>query len=178
MANQFESFRESVINALREHCVKSKDGIVIFDWSMDKAFTACGEECKFENSSRLPSDFKDIVRFEFNKLKDAVMSKDGWTHEKTRTGYKFTIDGVEGTRSDVFTNKALPLDEQLKGARHLLDKCGKRLAAVAKDTKPYLALIKRQARLIREIDFLNAEIKRQETIRAEVNATVATPVAA
>lgn len=175
MANKFESFRETVVATLREACVKVKEGTVVYDWSMDKAFTATGEACKFENVSRLPSDFKDIVRFEFNKLKEAVMSKDGWNHTRTRTGFKFTIDGVEATRTDSFVNSAIPLDEQLSGARHLLDKCAKRLAATAKDTKPYLALVKRQARLIREIDFLTAEIERQKRLVAEVNRATSTP---
>lgn len=178
MANQYETFRATIVQALLANCVaKSKDGASIaYNWSMDKAFQATGEACKMENVHRLPGDFKDIVRFEFNKLKDSVMSGGNWEHKRTRTGYAFTIDGIEATRSDSYRNSALPLSEQLDGARKLFSKVGNQLSTCPKDSKRYLALNKRAVRLTREIDFLTAEIERQARLSAEVNNNVQTTV--
>lgn len=173
MSNQYESFRDTVKGVIQNTCVKQSadKSAIAYNWSMDKVFTACGEACKFEAVTRLPGDFKDIVRFEFNKFKDAVMSNDGWTHLRSRTTFAFTIDGVEQRRNDTYANAAISLPEQLHGAQALLNKCAASLVKADKGTKHHQQLTKRQSRLLREIDFLRNEIERQNRLVAEANAS-------
>lgn len=171
MPNQYETFRDTVKSVICASCVKQSadKSAIAYNWSMDRVFTACGEACKFENTTRLPGDFKEIVRFEFNKFKDSVMSKDGWTHLRSRESFAFTIDGVELRRTDTHANAAISLETQIAGARSLLDKCAASLAKADKGTTRYQQLSKRQSRLVREIDFLKNEIERQSRLSAEVN---------
>jgi hypothetical protein len=76
---------------------------------------------------------------------------------------------MEGRRTDSFANTALPINEQLLGAQILLDKCGLSLVSCPKDTRRYTTLVKRQARLLREISFLRGEIEAQNKLVAIVN---------
>lgn len=169
MANQYETFRETIIATIRETCIKQKDGSesVAYNWSIGRVFDACGKACGIEG--KLPSDLKAIISFEFNKVKDSTMSNDGWNALKTSSRYVYANDGIEKRRTDTYGNNALPLAEQLKGAQDLLSKAQTSLAKSGNE-ETTKKVNKRIKRLLGEIDFLKKEIDHQATLAQQANA--------
>jgi hypothetical protein len=158
--------------AIVETCLKvSDDGMrKSYDWSVAKVFNHCGEVClKVASGKPLPDEFKKIVRFEFNKLKDSVTAEgEGWSHDRTRFGEKLVGDGVAKVRVDTFSNGFIPLDEQLTLARQMLSAVEKRVLTATAERA--VSLKKRAKRVTVVIDHLVAEIERQNKLVAEVNA--------
>lgn len=170
MANKYESLRETVKLTIRETCVreaKDKSG-VSYTWSIAHVFNAVGEACKMD-SSVLPAELKDLVRFEFNKLRDSVLSGSQFTHKRSRFGYAFRDGSCEQTRNDYFINTSLPLSEQLAGMLILLDKNGVSLVK-AKNAESKERLERRQRNMLKEITFLRNEIETQSKAIAEAQS--------
>ncbi len=169
MANQYETFRDTIKASLCKNCVKTSQdaSAIIYDWSMDKAFRTCGEACQMPDVKKLPDDFKSIVRFEFNKLKDEVLNNPKWTQTKSRETWVFNADGVGQNRTDTFKNTALALDEKITGAVIVLSKTEKMLAAADRGTKRFQQLRRKANALRGELDFLREEKQRQAELSKE-----------
>jgi hypothetical protein len=169
MANKYEAMRENIRAALANNCVKvSEDASATsYNWSMNRAFTKAGEACQMDDVKNLPEDFKTIVRFELDKLRDLVMNNPKWALLKSRESWVFNSDGVNQHRADTFKNTALSLQEQLQGATVMLVKTEALLAKADRGTKRFQQL-RRKANAIRgEQQFIREEIARQEALAAE-----------
>lgn len=160
---QYETHRALLQVILSETCVKqSKDGGTLsYDWSTGKYFSAIEKKLPdlCGSNGRLPEGLKTIARFEFNKLKETVMSNPDWVHTRSSHTYALSIDGIEGRRRDMFANTNLPIAEQLRGAQILLERVNKQLDKLRADGDEEMIaarnrLSKRQARLLREVNFL------------------------
>ena len=169
----FESFRQQVKAIIANICRKvSDDNLrVSYNWSMGRVFNECGEQClKISAGKALPVEFKTLVRFEFNKLKDSVTSGDGWTHDRSRFGEKLVDGGVTKVRVDTFSNEFIGLSEQLELARKIYSAVERQL--VSATTEKAVGLKKRAKKAQVVIDYLIAEIARQEAVKVEVAALV------
>jgi hypothetical protein len=175
MANTFETFRATVVATIIQACIKQAEGSksIAYNWSMGRVYDACAKACNIEG--KLPTELKNIVQFEFNKLKDRVMNDDGWTALRTSERYVYAGGTVEKRRTDTFGNNALPLTEQLAGARDILKKVDDSLKKEI-TTERRLALNKRLKRLLGEISFLENEIEAQAKLSASANAQTAAPL--
>ena len=163
MSNKFETFRDTIIETLKATCVKVSEDLsrTSYTWSMEHAFRACGEACKFEDVTKLPGDLKDVIRFEFNKLKADIVDNKDWQHKRSTVSFALADGSIEQRRSDLFGNANISIAQQLHGARVLLDKVGKSIAKPVKNQETHNRLLKRQRNLVKEIDFLTGEIERQ-----------------
>lgn len=177
MANQYETFRNTVIATIRTTCIKQQEGSksVAYNWSMGRIYDACAKACNIEG--KLPTDLKNIVQFEFNKLKDLCMSGDGWTALRTSERYVYSNGTVEKRRTNTFGNNALSLAEQLDGARDIMSKVD---ASLKKDMSPErrVALNKRLKRILGEITFLENEIEAQKKLAENANKSAVETVQA
>ena len=167
MSNQYETLRETVTQVVKDTAIKiANDGTATaYNWSVGKVFAE--SEMKFAEyllNGKLPPMLKDIIRFEFNKLKETVMSNENWQALRTRETYVLTPDSVEKRRTDTFGLKAISLEEQLLGATGLLDKVGKALAKSGNE-ETTIRLNKRQRRIVKEIDFIRQEMARQNALK-------------
>lgn len=168
MSNEYEVFRGDIQAAILETVVKvTSSGAKSYDWSSGKIFTATGEKCKMPDVTKLPEDFKTIVRFELDKLRHEVNSNDGFVDKRTKLGYVNTRDGIELQRNVVSNKAHIPLAEKLRGARILADAYGKGIAR-AKTAEAASRIRKALNRVHMQIDHLNAEIARQNELQAEV----------
>ncbi len=170
----FESFRQQVKAIIANICRKvSDDNLrVSYNWSMGRVFNECGEQClKISAGKALPVEFKTLVRFEFNKLKDSVTSGDGWTHDRSRFGEKLVDGGVAKVRVDTFSNEFIALNEQLELARKIYSAVERQLVSATAEKAVGLKKRAKKAQVV--IDYLVAEIARQEAVKAEVAAMVA-----
>lgn len=73
-----------------------------------------------------------MVRFEFNKLKNLIMTDANWEARRSVESYGYANDQIEKRRNDTYAFRQLTLDEQLIGAQVLLDKATKSISK-AKD---------------------------------------------
>lgn len=170
MSNKFESCRETIKATIQDVVVKVSidGGNTSFTWSIAKCYEECGVACHIDNVEKLPSEFKSIVSFEFNKLKEATLSKDGFDHIKSREGYAYKDDQIVASRNDSFIKRAIPLAEQLKGAVILLSRVEKSIEK-AESPEKRSNLHKRFNRYAKEINWLRDEIAAQEKVVAEIN---------
>lgn len=168
--NKYETFRDTIAATIQKEVVSVSEDMsrTSYSWSIGKCFNECGLACKFEDTNNLPDEFKSIVRFEFNKLKESVLSRDGFSLHRSAEGYLHTRDGIELQRVDAWRKSAIPLDEQLRGARMLLSKAEKSATNDKATAESRLAAKKRANRLLKEIDHLRAESERQAILVAEV----------
>lgn len=164
--NPYEPLRNKIVAAITETCIKQNGAAVSYNWTMGRIFEACGTACNVQG--KLPSDLKNIVTFEVQKLKDKVMSGDGWRNIRTSERYVFSGGTVEKRRTNTDGNNALPLDEQLLGAQDIADKIGKSLAK-SPSAEQTERLNKRLKGVMKEIAFLKEEIAAQERASAEAN---------
>lgn len=161
MSNAYEPLRNDVIKLISDTCItetpdKSRTA---FAWNIGKVFS--NAEKQFGNlllNGKLPETLKDMIRFEFNKLKDTTMSDKNWTAIRSTKSFVLRPDGIERRRQDLYGLKAISLQEQLTGARTLLDKVGKSLAN-SKNEETTLRMKKRQNRLLKEIMFIEDAMK-------------------
>lgn len=169
MSNQYEVMRNDIKAIVTEICVKvSKDGLnTSYNWSFA---SVCADVAKLAHlpSAILPDDLKSIVRFEFNKLKESILTSDGWIDSTTRFGYALTQGEIQYRRSTVALFDNLPLERKLQGARILLDKAGKSLAS-AKTNEQSVNARKRIRSIEKELNFLTIELDNQNKLIAEIN---------
>jgi hypothetical protein len=166
MSNPYEPLRNKIQQAIAETCVKQNGAATSYNWTMGRIFEACGTACNVQG--KLPSDLKNIITFEVQKLKDKVMSGDGWRAIRTSERYVFTGGTVEKRRTNTDGNNALPLDEQLRGAQDIADKIGKSLAK-SPSAEQTERLNKRLKAVMKEVAFLKEEIAAQERAATEAN---------
>lgn len=167
--NPYESFRDKVTAILTENVVKtSTDGLrVSYDWGIGKMFRLVGEACGFSNPAALPDEFKKIVRFEFNKLRDSVLNKDGFELTRSREGHKLVPEGIAEVRTDTHVKVAISLERQLELAILGLSAVTKSLATA---TEEKAVNLKRKVTAYNmRIDYFRQEIARQKELVAEVN---------
>ena len=182
MSNVYEPLRNDVIKTLHEVCiVESNDKArIAYTWNIGKVFGVLEKTLpQVVLNGKLPETLKDIVRFEFNKLKDDTMADKNWTAIRSTKSFTLTPDGIERRRQDLFGLKAITLDEQLKGAQILLDKVGMSLSKSSNEEST-IRLNKRRNRLLKEIMFIKesqvslanaiAEQKQSETKEQLVEA--------
>ena len=167
MSNNYENLREQVKTAIKDGCVrKSKDGLsTSYDWSFAKACNSVAEVLVLDNRI-LPDELRNIVRFEFNKLKESILSGSEWTHTRTRQGVALVNGSIVARRIDT-SEKSIPLKEQLEGAIVMLDKIGKQIGTASLEKK--VGLQKRERMLLKEILFLRATIAENAKLVAEIN---------
>jgi hypothetical protein len=166
MSNPYEPLRNKIVAAIVETCIKQNGAAVSYNWTMGRIFEACGTICNVQG--KLPSDLKTIITFEVDKLKQKVMSGDGWRNIRTSERYVFTGGTVEKRRTNTDGNNALPLEEQLRGAQDIADKIGKSLAK-SPSAEQTERLNKRLKAVMKEVAFLKEEIAAQERASAEAN---------
>ena len=171
--NTYEKLRTDIQALLSKTCIKEAEdkSRVAYSWNIGKVFSEM--EKNFPNillNGKLPEGFKSIVRFEFNKLKDSVMTSEHWEARRSTISYALTSDGVEKRRQDLFGMKVITLEDQLNGARILLDKVGKSLAK-SKSQEDTQRINKRKNRILKEIMFLTDAINMRNSV-----ANTAVPV--
>lgn len=166
-SNKYESFRQDIIALCVEHCVRESDdkASISYTWNIAKVFSECGRLIGLAPNAQLPDELKTIVRFEFNKLRDGVMLHDGWTHIKSREGFNLTLDGIVKRRAHTYQKDALTLEQQLFGARSLLNRLEKSMGRPDLTSEQLSAMRKRRNRILREIDGL---VKAQELQAAAI----------
>ncbi len=169
MSNNYESFRAKVVELLVATVVKkSKDGLrTSYDWSIAKVFRLVGEGCGFSGDV-LPDDFRKIVRFEFNKLREAVINSDGFELTRSREGFKMTLDGMAETRTDVYENVAISLERQLELAISGAAITDKAMATATAEKRHNLK--KKYNAYQMRIDYLRKELERQSELVKIANA--------
>lgn len=174
MSNNYETFRESIVATLMASVQTTNvDGSrVSYDWSIAKAFRNCGEACKFADVNVLPDEFKKIVRFEFNKMKDSVLSNDGFELVRSVESPVLVSDGVAIMRTDKSRKTAVAMDEQLVLAIAMLGSVTNKLSTA---TQEKAVSLKKRAKAIQlRIDYLRAEIGRQEELVKIANTALNT----
>lgn len=164
--NKHEINRADISNKLREVCVTESATATAYNWSIGRAYSKIMQLfpalCL---DGKLDSDAKSLVTFEFNKLKDAVMSQHNWKALRSREGYVLTPDSIEKRRVDTFGLKAISLEEQLKGGRMLLDATTKSLSNT-NNQETADRLRRRQRKLLKEINQLTIEIQAQKELQS------------
>lgn len=167
--NPYESFRPKIGEIILDTVVKnSKDGLrVSYDWGIGKVFRITGEACGFQNPNVLPDEFKKIVRFEFNKLKDKVLNKDGFELSRSREGFKLVPDGIAELRTDTFVKTAISLERQLELAIKGLASVTASLSTATAEKA--VNLKRKQVAFSMRIDYFRQEIARQKELVEVVN---------
>lgn len=180
MSNKFETARNTIVEVLKTTVIKVSDdqSRTCYTWSFDKICSAVAGTLNIEDSRNLPDELKSIVRFEFNKFRDSVLSDSDYVLKGTTDSYALTIDGVESRRNVRYSNDKITLEKQLTGALVLLDKTGIAVSK-AKNQESSERLVKRQRRLLREIAGLRLDIaEKDKALLAAVNeANIAGKVA-
>lgn len=169
--NVFGTFRQTIIKTIVDTVVKkSQDNLTTsYNWAIARVFNKCAENCNITDKKNLPAEFKDIVRFEFNKLKELVLSDESvqWEHIRSRMGYVFTQDGVRERKMDTYENPAVPIEKQLEVAVRMFDKIEVQISKATAERA--VSLRKRRNRLHKEILFLRETISTQKTVLAEMS---------
>lgn len=177
MSNQYETLRADCVRIINEECVKHAEdkSYVAYTWAIGKVFSEI--EKQLLKGEKLPESLKQIVRFEFNKLKDKVTSADGFEHKRTRIAPAFSGGSILHRRNDTFEKTTLTLEEQLEGARVLADKAGKSVSS-AKNAESKLRAEKRVKMLLKEINYLQDAIKVRNEVCETARTESLTPVSA
>lgn len=169
MSNKYEGLRNTIKGAISDTVVKvSEDkSRTSYTWSFDRVCSAVAVACQVVDARNLPSEMKEIVRFEFNKLKETILSNPDWILKGSSEGFAFTIDGIEARRTDRFSNDNISLENQLIGARVLLNKVGVAMAK-ASNAETTHKLNKRKQSIMRLMMALETEIASQNQVLKEI----------
>lgn len=153
--NKYEALRSDIAKLVETTCCKVSDDNtrVAYSWNIGKVFSE--SETAFQAyllNDKLPETLKTMIRFEFNKLKDGIMSSENWEAKRSSISWAIT-DQIEKRRTDTFALKAITLEEQLHGAQILLDKAALAVSK-AKNQESAQKARKRQNKVLKEILFL------------------------
>src|SRR5438046_1907363 len=99
--NIYEPFRDSIRAVCYNTVVKVRDTSTSFTWSLGKVISACAEACQLSIKDT-PDDFKRIVKFEFNKLKEQVATNDSWTLDRSRRDFVLREGEIKGRLANIY----------------------------------------------------------------------------
>ncbi len=166
--NPYEVYRDTIIAVVQATVVKVRDTSTSFNWSVGKVISACAEACNLPLQDT-PEDFKRIVKFEFDKLKDCIARNDSF--ELVRSRKDFVLQN--GTMKARMTNISLALislETQLQEARNAYSRLGFKLTDASLSQDRRKAIAKKAQRYVVIIDHVSAEITRQEKLKADAEA--------
>lgn len=166
--NIYEPFRDAIKATVYATVVKVRDTSKSFNWSVGKVITACAEACNIPVVNT-PQDFKRIVKFEFNKLKDEVATNDSYELKRSREDFILNDGTMMGRLTNVH-HKFISLDIQLDEARKMYSRLGTKLTDENLSAEKRKAIAKRMQKLVVVMDHVTCEIARQTKLQAEANS--------
>jgi hypothetical protein len=165
--NPYEVFRDTIVATVYATVVKVRDTSTSFNWSLGKVISACAEACKLPLQDT-PEEFKRIVKFEFDKLRDFTARNDSF--ELVRSRKDFVLNDGQMKARIVNTSLAIvKLEIQLQEARDVFSRLGFKLTDASLSVDKRSAIRKKLQKYIVVIDHVSAEIERQSRLQVEAS---------
>lgn len=168
--NPYETFRDAIKATVHATVVKVRDTSVSFNWSVGKVISACADACKIPVTNT-PDDFKRIVKFEFEKLRDIVAKNDSYELTRSRQDYVLADGQMKGRLTNIHL-KLIPLQEQLQEASKMYSRLGNKMTDESLSAEKRATIRKRMQKVLVVIDHTRAEIQRQEELIAAAKQVV------
>ena len=163
--NIYETFRDAIKATVYATVVKVRDTSVSFNWSLGRVISACAEACKL-SITETPADFKRIVKFEFDKLKQQTAENSSYELIRSREDFIMNDGQMKGRLTNIHT-KFIDLNTQLIEAKKMYSRLGVKMTDENLSAEKRSAIRKRMNKIIVVIDHVTCEIARQEKLIAD-----------
>jgi len=163
--NIYETFRDAIVATVYNTVVKVRDVSTSYNWSLGKVITACAEVCKVPVKDT-PDDFKRIVKFEFDKLKNLVAMNNSYELERSKGDFILKDGQIKGRLTNIYT-RFIALEEQLTEATQIYSRIFEKFKDKDLSMEKRSTLRKKMNRYLVVIDHTRAEIERQKKLQAE-----------
>ena len=163
--NPYEVYRPTIVATVHATVVKVRETSTSFNWSLGKVITECAQACNIPLQGT-PEQFKRIVKFEFDKLKDVVANKDGYELIRSRKDFVLK-DGQMKARLTNISLALVSLEVQLQEARSAHSRLGFKLTDASLNAEKRATVRKKMMSFVVIMDHVCAEMSRQEKLKAE-----------
>ncbi len=167
--NIYETFREAIKATVYNTVCKVRDTSVSFSWQLGKVISACAEVCKLPLKDT-PDDFKRIVKFEFQKLKESVIDN-GYELDRSKEDFILKDGDMKARLTNIYS-RFVAIETQIIEARKAFDRIHVKIADESLSMEKRSTLRKKANRYLIIIDHKTAELERQKVLQAEVEKTI------
>ncbi len=163
--NIYETFRDAIKATVYATVVKVRDTSISFNWSLGRVISACAETCKL-SITETPADFKRIVKFEFDKLKQQTAENSSYELIRSREDFIMNDGQMKGRLTNIHT-KFIDLNTQLIEAKKMYSRLGIKMTDENLSAEKRSTIRKRMNKIVVVIDHVTCEIARQEKLIAD-----------